>query len=199
MKWYQRPEIMLRWFIWKDWLLNYKVRPKQFQSRVLESKISWKAASQDLHLLIKYMIAFDSMISLLVCQLLARICSQLHYFIYAFSFFLIHVVWMVSFLTPTNIWRLPVSLSHLTNPREHHITLAEGIRQSGNLAYAKKVGIETMWKQWRCSQLKLNQLRDFTVSLSEVHPLSKVMLIFDPFWSLLSCKKKARKAHNSEC
>lgn len=162
MKWYQSPEIMLRWFIWKDWLLNYKVKPKQFQSRVSESKISWKAASQDLHLLIKYMIAFDSMISLLVCQLLAKICSQLHYFIYVFSFFLIHVVWMVFFLTPTNIWRLPVSLSHFTNPREHHITLAEGIRQSGNLALPRRWVLRLCennedapswnWTSWETSQ-----------------------------------------------
>lgn len=38
--------------------------------KMLESKISWKAAPQDLQLLIRYIIAFDSVVSLHVCQVL---------------------------------------------------------------------------------------------------------------------------------
>jgi len=121
-----------------------------------------------------------------------KICSQLHYFIFAFLFgdpsgandFFFSP--LPPPLTPTNPQSLAMSLSGLTSPWKHRITLAEGVRRLGDLACAYKVGTATgtSFLSENNEEAPSRNLtsREASPSLSEVDSLSKVTFFFSHFY-----------------
>lgn len=155
-----------RQFIWKDWPPNQKVMLKQSPSRVLECKISWKAAPQDLQLLIRYYWLWFSGFSPCVPPALLKfvvscITSSLLFYFFGETSGLNDLLF---FLTPNNTQSLPGSLSSLSSSWKHHTTLAEDIRWLRDL----NGPTEQVWRLAHHSYLKtmkFNHLRGFTTSL----------------------------------